>query len=582
MFKIIKRLINWTDEYKGRLYLGFIYSFINSLFTAFPIMISSYILGLVLEDYKGGDKFPTDIIPYTIVVLIITIFGKFIFSYLRAITQDSIAYEKTAKERTSLGNTFKRVSLGFFEKNNTGELTSAVTTDLSFMEMFAMKMVDIVVNGYINAIVMILCLLWFSIPVALVAGTGVLLSALFLFLLEKRSKKNAPYHQKAQDDMIESSIEYIKGLQVIKAFKQEGISINRVRKSYKDSKNINIKIEAEYIPFNCLHLFALKAASVGVVFVSCVQTLNGVMTLPVMLMISIFSFIIFNGIEIVNSAAHVLEIIDVTLDKLDRINKAKTIDESGKDIILKKFNIDFKNVSFSYGEKENIKNVTFNIPENSTTAIVGPSGSGKTTICNLIARFYDINSGSIKIGDVDIRNIKCDSLLSNISMVFQKVYLFNDSILNNIKFGNPSASIEEVIEAAKKACCHDFIMLLPNGYDTIIGEGGSTLSGGEKQRISIARAILKDSPIIILDEATASVDPENEHLIQKAIGELINGKTIITIAHRLATIENADQILVIDNGRLVQQGTHKELIGNKGIYKEFIDIRKNSEGWSII
>ena len=249
--------------------------------------------------------------------------------------------------------------------------------------------------------------------------------------------------------------------------------------------------------------------------------------------------------------------------------------------MLKNADIEFQNVTFSYDKTPVLRNISFSIPQGSTTAIVGPSGSGKTTICNLIARFYDVDSGKVLVGGENVRDMTCDSLLRNISMVFQKVYLFHDTIENNIRFGNPNASQEEVIAAAKKARCHDFIMSLPEGYQTVIGEGGSTLSGGEKQRVSIARAILKNANIVILDEATASIDPENEHLIQQAISELTIGKTVIVIAHRLATIEHADQILVVDDGRIVQKGTHNQLIRQEGIYKRFINIREQAEGWSI-
>ena len=238
-------------------------------------------------------------------------------------------------------------------------------------------------------------------------------------------------------------------------------------------------------------------------------------------------------------------------------------------------------MDFGYDSRQVLHDVSFTIPEHTSTAIVGPSGSGKTTICSLLARFYDPDSGSISVGGHDIRQLTCDSLLSKISMVFQNVYLFHDTIRANICFGKPDATEQEMIAAAKKACCHDFIMALPQGYDTVIGEGGGTLSGGEKQRISIARAMLKDAPIIILDEATASVDPENEHLIQSAISELTRGKTIITIAHRLATIEQADQILVVDDGRIVEQGTHAQLIRQPGRYQQFVRIREKAEGWNL-
>ncbi len=581
MFRIVNRLIHWTGRYKKRIYIGFIYAFFHSIFTAVPIMLAAKGMSAVLDDFRGVASLDGRDIWLLLGAMILAVLGRYLFSYLRAITQESVGYEATADERIQLGDILKRVSLGFFSKNNMGELSAAATTDLSFMEMFAMNMVNTVVNGYITVIVLILFLMFYSPLASGIALIGVLLSALFLHLLEKRSRKNAPVHQKAQDDMVESSIEYLRGMQVVKAFKQEGISIAGIKKAYNDSKKINIKIEVEYMPFNCLHLFSLKSASIAIVAVAAFLTFNGNMDLPTMLMLDMFSFMIFGSVESMNNAAHVLEVIDTTLDKLERIEHAKIIDKEGKDITLKNTDIEFQNVTFSYDKTPVLNDVSFSIPQGSTTAIVGPSGSGKTTICNLIARFYDVDNGKIIIGGENIRQMTCDSLLRNISMVFQKVYLFHDTIENNIRFGNPDATQEEIIDAAKKARCHDFIMTLPNGYQTVIGEGGSTLSGGEKQRISIARAILKNANIVILDEATASIDPENEHLIQQAISELTIGKTVIVIAHRLATIEHADQILVVDNGQIVQKGTHNQLIHQEGIYKRFINIREQTEGWSI-
>ena len=332
---------------------------------------------------------------------------------------------------------------------------------------------------------------------------------------------------------------------------------------------------------NGLHQLSLKLASVGIVLVSAFLTMQGTMPLYIFLMMAVFSFTIFARVELVQNGAHTMELMETAMDKLERIENAKYIDEDAKPMQIRSCDIDFDKVTFGYDKRKILDGVSFHIPQGSTTAVVGPSGSGKTTICNLLARFYDVDGGSIRIGGTDIRKMTCDSLLANISMVFQNVYLFHDTILNNIRFGKPDATREEVVAAAKKACCHEFIEKLPQGYDTVVGEGGSSLSGGEKQRISIARAILKDAPIVILDEATASVDPENEHLIQSAISELTRGKTMITIAHRLATIENANQILVVDDGKIAQKGTHRELAMQEGRYQNFVKIRERTEGWQI-
>lgn len=581
MLKTIKRIIGWSGKRRKRLYIGFVYSFLNTMFTAMPIMGAAYGLNLIMEDMKGNIRLTADWALYMLAFMTVMVAGRFLFAYLRAVSQESIGYEVTAEQRIVIGDILKRVSLGFFTRNNAGELASAVTTDLSFMEMFVMKMIDVVVNGYISAFAMVLCLAFYDLETGVIAAAGILLSAVFLNLLGRKSRENAPVHQKAQDSMIAATIEYIRGMPVVKAFKQDGVSREGISTAYRMSRDINIKIEKNYVPYNCLHLFSLKAASVGLVLVSALAAANGAMAVPTMLMVAIFSFVIFGHIEAANGAVHVLEIIDATMDKLEGIENAEFIDKDGRDMGLSSYDIRFRNVTFAYEKRDILRDVSFTIPENTTTAIVGPSGSGKSTICNLIARFYDADKGSISVGGIDVKSMTCDSLLKNISMVFQRVYLFHDTVLNNIRFGKQSASFEEVVEAAKKVCCHDFIMSLPEGYETVIGDGGATLSGGEKQRISIARAMLKNAPIVILDEATASVDPENEHAIQKAISALVHGKTIIIIAHRLATIHSADQILVVDEGRIAQRGTHEELAKQEGIYRRFLAIREAAEGWSI-
>lgn len=581
MFKTVGRIINWCGEYKGRLYLGFVYTFFATWCGAAPTMVAAYTLGKVVEDARGICSFDRNMIWQSLFVIIALVLLRFLFSYWRAKLQESIGYEIAAKQRVEIGAILKRVSLGYFQKHNAGDILSTVTTELSSLEYQGMRMINEVVNGYINVLVIIISLAFFSIQAALVAAAGILLSMVFLRGISRHSEKNAPVNEKAVEDMAGAAIEYVRGLPIVKSFGQEGVSIDNMKKACGDSKNINIKIEKGFTPYNCMHLFSMKLASVGLVLVTALMTLNGQMDFSVMLMFCMFSFTIFGSVESVNDSAHVLGIIDSALNKLDEIGRAEYIDQSGTDFAPNNFDIEFEHVSFGYGQREVLRDVSLHIPQNTTTAIVGPSGSGKTTICSLIARFYDVNSGAVTLGGRNVKDFTCDSLLRNISMVFQNVYLFNDTIQNNISFGNPDATEEEIINAAKNARCHDFIMGLPDGYNTMVGEGGSSLSGGEKQRISIARAILKNAPIVILDEATASIDPENEHLIQQAISALTRGKTIITIAHRLSTIQSANQILVVDNGAIVQKGTHTELMTQKGVYKRFIGIREKAEGWSI-
>ena len=581
MFHSIKRLLHWAGGYRKRLYLGCLCSFFSVWCTAIPIVIAAWTLGLVIADFRGENSLEWNIIWLSLVGIVISIFLRYIFSYWKAKLQESIGYEIAAEERLKIGNVLKRVSLGYFSKNSTGDILTAITGDLSSLELQGMKLIDAIVNGYINLLAIVIILLIVCPMAALTSLVGAILSALALNGISKKSRKNAPTKQISQERITDASLEYIHGLPIVKSFGQEGASIEEWKTACEKHKNINLKIMHGFVPNNCLHLLALKIASVLLILISGIFTIQGNLTISIFLLIAMFAFMIFGAVENMNDSVHMLGLIDTSMDKLENIENAEFIDEAGRDFSIASYNIDFTDVFFGYGEIEVLHNLSFQIPQNTTTAIVGPSGSGKSTICNLITRFYDVNSGSVKIGGHDVREFTCDSLLKNISMVFQNVYLFRDTIKNNIKFGSPDATDEQIIAAAKAARCHDFIMALPDGYDTVIGEGGSSLSGGEKQRISIARAMLKDAPIVILDEATASIDPENEHLIQEAISALTHGKTIITIAHRLATIENADQILVIDGGTVAQRGTHKELLQQEGTYKKFIQIREQVEGWRI-
>ncbi len=581
MFKTVKRIISWCGEFKGKLYAGFVFSFFSHWFAALPIAVAAYTIGLLIEAEKSGTSFDKKWIGLSILIQLVLVFFRFLFDYLRARFQEGISYELVARDRLAVGDALKRVSLGYFATKNTGTILNAITTGLGTLEGMGIRMINNFVSGYLNFIVIFICLLVMNPLVALIALAAVLLSFLFLLVISSYSAKNAPVEAEANRDLTAAAIEYARGLTIVKSFGQDGASMDAMNKAIEDSKKIHLRIEWGFVPANCMHLFVLKAGSVALALSAFLLCMKGEMNISTMLMFVFFSFGIFASVEPISDSAHTLSVINDAMDQLDALKEDHFMDENGRDIALTNHDIAFSHVDFGYDERKILKDVSFTIPEKTSTAIVGPSGSGKTTICSLLSRFYDVNDGSITVGGVDVREMTCESLLSNISMVFQNVYLFHDTIRANICFGKTDATEEEMTDAAKKACCHDFIMALPDGYDTVIGEGGGSLSGGEKQRISIARAILKNAPIIILDEATASIDPENEHLIQNAISELTKGRTIITIAHRLATIEQADQILVVDDGRIVQKGTHKELISVEGRYREFIQIREKAEGWKI-
>ena len=417
------------------------------------------------------------------------------------------------------------------------------------------------------------------------ALAGVAVSCAALAQVNRTATRLAPAAHEATERLASDIVEFVRGLGTAKSFSHGGAASKPLLRTVEDLRRARIRIEFGFTPKNVIHLASLKLASVALVASSAWACLTGDLPLWMFFAFSLFSFTIYSGVERVNDSAHMLGDLNDIMDRLEKIEQARFIDEDGRDVRLDRFDIAFEGVSFSYGEGEGARrvlhDVSFRIPEGSTCAIVGPSGSGKTTIANLMARFYDVEAGRVVVGGRDVRELACDSLLENFSMVFQGVYLFDDTVRANIAFGRPDATDEQVEAAARAACCHEFIERLPEGYATRLGEGGAALSGGERQRISIARAILKDAPIVILDEATANVDPENERDLQRAVAALTRDKTVIMIAHRLKTVRDADQIVVLDAGRVAQRGTHDELMAEGGIYADFVGMREKTIGWKL-
>ena len=586
MFRTIRRIIRWCGDFRKRLYISFFFSFLSGLSAAAPIIYAGYIIGNVVQWQVEGFGIPSGLWFQSLSVIFATILLRFLLDYIKARFQETISYELVARDRLAIGTALKRVSLGYFQEKDTGTILNSITTGLYTLENMGMRMIDTFVGGYLSFFCIFILLFVIHPFGASICLIGVLLSFLCLSLISRYSKRNTLVQNEVNGKLTRAAVEYTRGLPVVKSFGREGASFSAFRKACVEARKIALKIEWGFIPFNCLHLLALKLSGIVMIISVMAAGLSGKLSLPMVLIFSLLSLTVFHSLEPIADSAHILSIINNAMDQIEALSPDNYIDEDGKDISPSGYDIHFEQVQFSYGkgdEKRNVmKGVSFTAQEGTTTAIVGPSGSGKTTLCRLLARFYDVSGGRITFGGHNLKEFTCDSLLSNISMVFQNVYLFHDTVRANICFGKEQASEEEMICAAKQARCHDFIMALPEGYDTVIGEGGSTLSGGEKQRISIARAILKNAPVIILDEATASLDPENEHLIQEALTELTVGKTVIVIAHRLATIENADQILVLDDGHIVQKGTHRQLIRQEGIYQRFVKIRELAEGWSIV
>ena len=581
MFHTVKRILNWCGTFRPRIYIGFVFSFFSYWFAAAPAMVAAWTVGKLIQWEQGRGDFDPRLIWLSAIAVAVLVFLRFLFDYLRARFQEAVSYELVARDRLAIGDALKRVSLGYFQEMDTGHILSSITTGLTTLESMGIRMLDTFIGGYLNFLAIFLCLLVLSPATALIALAAAASSFLFLLLVSRHSRRNAPVEAKSNRDLTGAALEYARGLSVVKSFGQSGAAAAAMEQAIEESRAIHEKMEWGFAPANCLHLLALKCGSAAIALAASLSALGGTMELPTALMLLFFSFTVFGALEPISDSAHVLGVIEDAMDQLDALQKENFIDGDGREITLTKHNIEFSHVDFGYDSRQVLHDVTFTIPEKTSTAIVGPSGSGKTTLVSLLARFYDVQGGSISLGGHNVKEFTCDSLLTNISMVFQNVYLFHDTVRANICFGSPDATEEEMVAAAKRACCHDFIMTLPQGYDTVIGEGGGTLSGGEKQRISIARAMLKDAPVIILDEATASIDPENEHLIQQALSELTRGKTVITIAHRLATIQHSDQILVVDDGRIVQRGRHEELMAEAGLYRRFMEARERAEGWSI-
>lgn len=580
MIQMFKRLLDFSGTERKRLILSFIFHMCNSVFEMLPIMAVLTVLNGILLSLSNG-YMPVKTIWAALGIMLLSISGRILFTNFSAVKRTLGSFSMCSKWRMELGEKLKRVPMGYFNEHRLGDITAAVTTTLGDLETNAVTVMEAVAGGFIHAVVIGIWLLFYEWKIGVLMFIGLFLSLCVYAKTQKAGMKYSPRRQAAQAGLVTGILEYIQGMSVVKAFGLADRSDKSVDAAINESAEANIALEKVFSGLAAVFQMIFKFARFAILVAASYLLMNGEITPEKCLLLIVASFMIYTTVELAGSTAAVARVVDASLDRLETISDMPLLDENGTDLIPKAYDIIVSSISFAYDEKEILHDVSFSVPQGTSCAIVGPSGSGKTTLCSLIARFWDVKSGEILLGGVNVKDYTCDSLLKNFSIVFQRVYLFEDTIENNILFGKPQATKEEMITAAKKACCHDFISALPDGYQTKIGEGGATLSGGEKQRISIARAILKDAPVVILDEATASVDPENERELQQAISELTKNKTLLMIAHRLNTIREADQILVLENGQIVQRGKHQELIQQEGLYRRFVEIRGNAIGWKL-
>ena len=580
MIHLIRRLLDFSGKERNALIVSFIFSLLNAIFEMLPIIAILTVLSEMFSTVDGG-LMSASTVWKSFVIMLASIAGRIVFSNLSCMKRTIGSFSMCANKRLEIGERLKRIPMGYFSDNRLGDIAAAVTTTLEDIENNAVTVLEKVAGGFIHAIVIGIWLLSYEWHIGLLSFIGLGVSLLIYVGIQKAGKRLSPKRQEAQVNLVTGVLEYVQGMGVVKAFGLGETSEKGMNAAIEESADANIRLERVFSSLIGIYLTVFKLVRSSILIVAPYLLLGGEITSVKCLLLLVSSFMIYSGVEMFGSMASIARVIEASLDRLDNVLDMPVLDEQGTDIMPEHFDIELEHVSFSYGGENVIRDVSVKIPEGTTCALVGPSGSGKTTLVSLVARFWDVQEGNIRIGGYDVKEYTCDSLLRNFSIVFQNVYLFEDTIENNIKFGASDATHEMVVKAAKKACCHDFISELPEGYQTLVGEGGASLSGGERQRISIARAILKDAPIVILDEATASVDPENERELQQAIAELTKDKTILMIAHRLSTIRNAAQILVLDKGCIVQQGTHQALMQQEGLYRRFVDIRKQAIGWQI-
>ena len=577
MFNILKNFFDFCNsEDRKRFCISIVLSLFQAMFEALKIPAIACMVSALLDDEVTSK---TCLI--CLGIMLVSIIGSGAFKAKATMLQTEGGYNTCANKRMQLAEHLRYLPMGYYNENSLGRIMSVTTNTMQNLENVATRVVMLVCSGLLSTAVITAMLLFYDWRIGLILCGGLVVFFMINSGLMKASAGMAKQKIEKDSALVAKVIEYIQGIFEVRTFRLTGKRSKDLNTAIDENEHANSAMELKLIPFMTMQSFWLKALGTIIVLVSVMLHIDGKMDLLTTIIMIISSYLIYAQLDNAGKYSALLRTVDASVKQAQEILATPQMDISGRDIQPEHFDISAENIGFSYDQRKIIDGVTLKIPEHTTTAIVGPSGGGKTTLTSLLSRFWDVDEGRVMLDGKDVREYSMDALMKNYSFVFQRVYLFADTIANNIRFGQPDAPMEKVIDAAKKACCHDFIMELPEGYETVIGEGGASLSGGEKQRISIARAIMKDSPVIVLDEATANVDPENEADLIEAIDALTKEKTTIMIAHRLKTVRNADQIVVIENGRIAQQGTHNALMQEDGIYRNFVESRREAASWRL-
>ena len=577
MLKTLKKFFDFCGKENRKLFIISIrLGIVSAICSAMRIPAAAVVIKALLDNNVTMSTLWTSL-GIIVVSLIVTI----AINMKSTMLQTKAGYRACADKRIEIAEHLRYLPMGWFNDNSLGEVTSVTTNTMENMANIATRVVMVTTKGFLTSGIIAIMMLFFDWRMGLITLAGLVLFFAVNAAMQRAEQTLSKRKFDADERLVSKVLEYVQGIAEVKNFDLTNDSSTQVHAAVEESRKASFAMEIPSVLYMLAQLVINKLTGVSVCTAAIIFSLCGTMELSNCLLMLICSFILFEQLDSAGSFSSLFRSIDIGVDKANSILNVEPMDIDGEDLTPRCEDITLSHVSFSYDSKPILRDVSLTVPEKTTVAIVGPSGSGKSTLCNLMARFWDVQGGSVSLGGKDVREYSYDSLIRNFSFVFQRTYLFSDTIANNIRFGKPDATLEEVKAAAEKARCYDFIMSKPDGFDTVIGEGGATLSGGERQRISIARAIMKDAPIIILDEATANVDPENEKELMEAISELTHDKTVIMIAHRLKTVRNADCIFVVDHGEIVQQGTHDELMAVDGLYRRFVVERKQAAGWKV-